>query len=146
MLTILLLLCHCFRICLTLINFINLGILLILLLLCRLHSCFCLLNNFFQVFHLFWVEAGCTFAHQLFAKGIHFCIRCLNLVFSTDLKFPLFDASLCFVWVAADLVGGIVSVPADLAAVVLRQAHRPVHLFEGSHEEAVVASCLLQLL
>ena len=38
----------------------------------------------------------------------------------------------------------IVSVPADLAAVVLRPTLRSVDLLEGSQEEAVVTSCVVQ--
>ena len=67
-----------------------------------------------------------------------------NLFFSANLDLSLVYELDTLVFVTADLVDSIISISAGLAAVVLRQTLGPVDFFEWSHEEAVVAPCLLQ--
>ena len=75
-----------------------------------------------------------------FGNAIHLCICCLNPVASTVLNLSLIYSPMLFVRVRADLVDSIISVPTDLAAVVLGQALGPMDFFERSQEKAEVAA------
>ena len=126
--------------CICLINFVTFG----LLLRCQLSSWFCLLCLFNDLLNVFAKSCVKCYGAQTFGEKIHFAVCCFNLVVSTNLNFSCFDMPPLFVGVTTNLVDSVISVPADLAAVVFGETLGPVDIFERSQEETAVADCFFK--